>query len=397
MTRHVLKLVWNRKRASALIIVEIFLSFLVVFAVITGAATILMNWNRPLGYDWHDVWNVRLEVPNDLPDRSEDAERLAIARVLRELESFPEVSAVAASATPPYAMSTIEGVWHVNGRVVRITRDEVTDRYADVMRIKTIRGRWFEPADDAANFVPVVIDTELAEDLYPGVDPIGKKFDESDNVELRVVGLIPPFRKQGEMNPKDTNMAFTRVSVNKPANRVPYNLVIRLRPGTPAAFEETLSARLHEVVPEMTFRIRHMDRMREFSLRIYTAPLIIGGIVAAFLIAMVMLGLSGVLWQNVTRRTRELGLRRALGAAGHEVRRQILGEVAMLVTLAVIVGVLVVGQLPILGIFRIVTPAAFAVGIAASLAMIYGIALLCGAYPGWLASRVQPAQALHYE
>jgi putative ABC transport system permease protein len=112
---------------------------------------------------------------------------------------------------------------------------------------------------------------------------------------------------------------------------------------------------------------------------------------------MVALGLSGVLWQNVTRRTRELGLRRALGATGGSVHRQIIAEVALLTTLAVIIGVVIVAQLPILGLFKLVTPSSYTIGIVGALATIYGLTLLCGLYPSWLAGRVQPAQALHYE
>jgi putative ABC transport system permease protein len=59
--------------------------------------------------------------------------------------------------------------------------------------------------------------------------------------------------------------------------------------------------------------------------------------------------------------------------------------------------VAVVIQFPLLGLFTIVTPEAFSAGLAASLVMIYALTLVCGMYPGWLASRVQPAQALHYE
>ena len=112
---------------------------------------------------------------------------------------------------------------------------------------------------------------------------------------------------------------------------------------------------------------------------------------------MVLLGLSGVLWQNVTRRTRELGVRRALGATGADVRRQILIEVALLSTLAVIVGVVIVLQLPILGIFSLVSPPIFTFGLIASLVLIYAITLLCAAYPSWLASVIEPAEALRYE
>jgi ABC-type antimicrobial peptide transport system permease subunit len=57
----------------------------------------------------------------------------------------------------------------------------------------------------------------------------------------------------------------------------------------------------------------------------------------------------------------------------------------------------VVAQLPLLGVFKIVSPPAFTIGFAGALATIYGLTLLCGLYPSWLAGRVQPAQALHYE
>jgi putative ABC transport system permease protein len=112
---------------------------------------------------------------------------------------------------------------------------------------------------------------------------------------------------------------------------------------------------------------------------------------------MVGLGLTGVLWQNVTRRTREIGLRRAMGASGPVVRRQILAEVVLLATIAVIIGAVVVLQLPVLGVLSLVTPAAFATGFAGALAAIYALTVLCGLYPGWLASRLTPADALRYE
>jgi putative ABC transport system permease protein len=154
---------------------------------------------------------------------------------------------------------------------------------------------------------------------------------------------------------------------------------------------------LHGIAADYPVRIQHMDQMRDLMNKAFIAPAIIGGIVASFLITMVALGLSGVLWQTVTRRTREIGLRRALGATGPEVNRQILLEVALLSTLALVVGAIVVAQLPLLGVFRIVSKPAFAIGFAGALATIYGLTLLCGLYPSWLAGRVQPAQALHYE
>ncbi len=60
MIRHLLKLVWNRKRSNALMILEICASFLVVFVVATLGLFFLDNYRRPLGFEWKNVWNVRV-------------------------------------------------------------------------------------------------------------------------------------------------------------------------------------------------------------------------------------------------------------------------------------------------------------------------------------------------
>ena len=96
MTRHVLKIVWNRKRANALIVLEILLSFLVLFAVLTLASALIGSVRQPLGFEWKDVWNVSIE--NDGPPSLEgDAQkRQSIDMVMRELRNMPEIMAVGA-------------------------------------------------------------------------------------------------------------------------------------------------------------------------------------------------------------------------------------------------------------------------------------------------------------
>src|SRR5262249_42100921 len=150
--------------------------------------------------------------------------------------------------------------------------------------------------------------------------------------------------------PTAQNMAFFRKSLAKPNGFMPRNIVVRVRPGTSPEFEQALTNHLHAVQPDTAFQVRHLDRMRAQFLRTRVAPVLVLAIVSLFLIAMVALGLTGVLWQTVTRRTREIGLRRAVGANGAQVRRQVLGEVALLTTLALIVGAIIAAQLPLLGI-----------------------------------------------
>jgi putative ABC transport system permease protein len=396
--RHLLKLklVWNRKRANALIVAEIFISFLVVFAVLTGAIMFATVWNDPVGFEWRGVWDVRLDFDIDRRQRAGAELHDAVMRMLAEARSFPEVEGAALSNTPPYSFSASNGTRYIDGRRVDIMMDDVSDDFAEVMKLKVIRGRFFNAEDDAASFPPIVVDRNAAMAIWGTVDAVGRRLQESETEYSTVVGVVEPYRKDGESQ-LPMNMVFFRTATSAKYGRLGSHILVRVRPGTPAVFEEKLVARLQQVAPSVSFRVRHMESMRRNMLRTKFAPLVLGGIVGLFLISMVALGLTGVLWQNVTRRTRELGLRRALGASGPSVHRQILIEVALLATVAVLVGTVLIAQLPVLGVFRMVTPPVFAMGWAAALATIYALTVLCGLYPSWLASRLQPADALRYE
>lgn len=397
MTLHLLKMVWNRRRANALLIAEIFVSFLVVFAVLTATIGFAGSWMSPLGYDWNGVWDVRMEF--DIETRDDEAKiaalRPEVKRMMDEIRQFPQVEAVASSNTPPYGFSTSVGTRTINGREVSLIWDDVTDDFDDVMRVKMVRGRWFTAEDDAAADQPVVLDTKAARAVFGDKDPIGETF-EGDERPLRVVGVVEEYRKDGETS-EPMNLVFRRVAMNGAHGQLGSHILVRVRPGTRADFEETLVNRLEAVAPDMVFRVRHLDRMRLTALRLRLAPVILGAVVALFLISMVALGLIGVLWQSVTKRTREIGVRRAMGATGGNVHRQILGEVVLLALIALIIGVIVVLQLPLLGVFSVMTPSAFTIGLLAALATILLLTVACGLYPSWLASRLTPADALRYE
>jgi putative ABC transport system permease protein len=398
MIRHLFKLVWNRKRANGLIMLEILLSFFVLFAVLTPSLALIGNSQRPLGYEWRGVWQVRLDLDDAVELEGASNVELAktVQRLLREMKSFPEVESAAGGMTPPYSMSTMEGGWNVDGRRFSLTFDEVTDEYANVMKMNVVRGRWFRPEDDAAGYQPVVISSSAALDLYPNEEPLGQKFDKEAEREMRVVGIIDHYRKDGELS-RPRNMVFRRIAANGAHGRVPRYFMLRVRPGTPIEFEEKLYARLGALAPDLSFRIRQMEQTRASGLRMFLTPLALGGLVALFLVSMVALGLTGVLWQNVTKRMRELGVRRALGATGKAVRMQVLAEVMLLATIAVVIGTAIVIQIPLMGFFAWIRPAAYAIGLIGALATIYALTLLCAWYPSWLASRVEPAEALRYE
>ena len=121
------------------------------------------------------------------------------------------------------------------------------------------------------------------------------------------------------------------------------------------------------------------------------------GLIATFLLLMVGLGLVGVLWQNVSQRTREIGLRRAIGGTAQMLYRQILGELLVIATLGIFAATILVMQAPLLNLIAVVKASVFILGLGISLVLMYFITFICGLYPSWLAMEIHPSEALHYE
>jgi len=236
--------------------------------------------------------------------------------------------------------------------------------------------------------------------LAPDSDEDRRRPDYTPTKERRVIGVIRDFRQFGDLAPPDMFMFFrARVDDPDPKADAPRMLVVRLRPGTTAAFEETLVKRLQDVARTWSFDVRPLVERREANLRQYLTPLLLVGTVAVFLLIMVVLGLTGVVWQNVTQRTREFGLRRAKGATVINVRQQVLTELVILTTIALIAGAVLVLQLPMLPLPRDMTFSRpiFLTAVALTALIIYMITFVAGWYPSRLATKIQPAEALHYE
>lgn len=400
MMRHLLKLVWNRKRTNALLILEIFFSFLVVFVVGTLGIYCWSNYRRPLGFEWENVVAVVIDMQQRSDDTYTPEQVETFARLLREVQTLDPVEAAAGSMGAPFELGTYNGVRDFGQRPVEFNFNEVTQDLDKVMRLEMVRGRWFQPADAALAWQPVVIDEDFARAVFGGDDPIGKRFgdpvEEMGERERRVIGVVRDYRSGGELTGV-ANYLFELKRAGHPDDRPARNLLVRLRPGTPAAFEEELIERLQAVAPEWSFEARPLWQLRESAFRLRLTPVIAGAVVAFFLLLMVGLGLLGVLWQNLIQRTREIGLRRAAGASRLEVHRQIVLEQLLVTTLGVLLGTALVVQIPVLDLVGFIRPGVFAGGILLAMATMYLLTALCVLYPSMMASRIQPAEALRYE
>jgi putative ABC transport system permease protein len=144
------------------------------------------------------------------------------------------------------------------------------------------------------------------------------------------------------------------------------------------------------------FEIRHLPDMKTAKNNITLVPMIVLLVIAGFLIFNVALGLFGVLWYNINQRRSEIGLRRAIGASGGAVSRQLVAEATVLATISMVVGAFFAVQFPLLGVFG-VPAATYIFAIVLAVAFVYLLVILCALYPGSQAAAIYPAVALYEE
>ena len=397
MIRHLLKLAWHRKRANALVIAEIAVSFLVLLAVTGTGAWFAYVYALPTGFDRQDVWSVEISRAGGDDAPPSDEARAAFSRLLAESKTIDGVREASLAFGVPYDGGTWD--WEEDHDGVKFTTevDRVSDDFDKVLGIRVVAGRWFEPSDDALSFAPVVVSLATARSVFLTDEAVGKKFpQEKGEPEKRVVGIVREFRKAGELSALG-NFTFSRLTSTAADGSGPRFLLLKVGPGSGVDVEQRILDRVRAVAPTWSFQMKSLAEMRALRFREILVPLLVGAIIGVFLLLMVGMGLVGVLWQNVTTRTREFGVRRAAGASAAAVRRQIQLEIFVSTSVGLFAASLLVAQVPLLGFlpphFARVTLIAFT----GSAALMYLLTFLCAYYPSWMATVVQPAEALHSE
>ncbi len=398
MIKHMFKLMWNRKRRNILLMIEMLVSFLVLFAIASTALGWGMQYLEPLGFDPDDIWVLHVDWEEKVKGQTRDDVRAALQRVEQEVLAFSEVEGICWTyGNTPYSYSTWRSGITWQGQETMYHYLRVSDNYAEVLRVPLKEGTWFGAEHDASAVTPVVIDQMLRETLF-GSDgaAVGQVVSDEDS-EYLVVGVVDWFRYKGEFDSQKPTL-FERYSFSDTAVRPPSRAVIRVQTGTGVSLEKTLTDGLAGVVPGWSLRIENMPELRAEYFRNRYMMLLTPAILGGFLVFNVALGLFGVLWYSINRRKSELGLRRALGASAASVNRQILGEAMVMATFAIAVGVVLAVQAPVLGVMGdSVSTAAYMLAIVGSAVLIYLLALGCAWYPAHLAAKVQPAEALHDE
>jgi putative ABC transport system permease protein len=395
MIRHLFKMIWNKKKQNMLLMVEMLASFLVVFAVFTLLVYNYHNYRRDMGFEYENVWVINF-------NNSENISSLDSIRMFREslrnrLKSMPEIKAVSySSANVPFSMSTHNGTLdHNKQSISSVNRYTGEDDYDDVLKMELKEGRWFTKADLSAKDNAVVINSALKERLFGSTPAVGQYIGDVSGEDRRnkIVGVIKDTKFKGDFQAVEYDM-FHRADTG--SYRWLNRIIVKVAPGAGADFEGHLHKAMSSAIKSANVEIEHLSEKRESRNNLSLVPMIILLIVAGFLIINVALGLFGVLWYNISKRRGEIGLRRAVGASGVSISKQLVGEALVLSTLSLIIGSFFTVQFPLLHLFDLPS-GVYLMAWFLSLVFIYLLVMLCAFYPGRQAAAINPAVALHEE
>lgn len=393
MFKHLFKLIWNKKKQNFLLMSEMLVSFLVIFAVFTLMVYYYTNYKKPIGLDYENLWLVSYNNSN--PTKSTDSLNLYYETLRQEMKAMPQVKEVSfCSNNVPFSNNQWTGGVHYKNLSPGSDYFIADDNYKNALNLKVIEGRWFEKNDAASKNKPVVINEQLKDELFGNEDPIGKLVGQDEKKrDLKVIGVIQSIKYGGDYSIARSGF-YQRADTG--AYRGLGSMMVQVAPNADAAFEGHLYKLLANYMKNSHIEIEHMANKKKSSNLFSLVPMIVTLIVACFLVINVALGLFGIMWYNINKRRGEIGLRRAIGATGKSVSSQLVMESIILATLSLVVGTFFAIQFPLLSVFNL-QAGIYLTAMVLSIIFIYLLVLVCSLYPGKQAAAIYPAVALHEE
>ena len=391
---------WRRFGAN-LVVLEVATAVI----LLVGAGLLGKSFYRLLHVDMgmqpEHLATLRVAEPDSIRDNN--AKVVALAHeIMNRTANLPGVESVAISSLLPVRGGNtmwIRVLGHpFHGEHNEVGYRQVSSGYFTTLRAKLLHGRYFTEADDASKPPVVIIDRALAEKYFPGEDPVGKQmaYAGATSPPMQVVGIVEDI-KEGPLDETTWPTMYVAYSQDPDDH---FSLVVRTSKGEHALLP-TLATTIRRIDPSIaTFDPRTMrdriDNTQAAYLRRCSAWLAGGFALLALLLGAA--GLYGVIAYSVSRRTREIGVRMALGAQPRAVYRLILKEAGWLIAAGIAIGLacslaaatLLRGLL--FGV-RAADP-----GTLAEVAAVLGVAALLASYiPARRAASVNPVAALRAE
>ena len=395
----------GRRTRSSLIVTEMALALVLMI----GAGLMLKSFRQmqtvETGFDPDRLLTMRFDVPN----KYQGAERLTVGqRLIERLETLPGIESVAITFTDPFLWDglnrgyTVEGLPADPPGVQDSTYfHDISPNYFQTMRIPFISGRDFATTDDDKAPRVAIVSRAFARRYWPGGEAVGKRIKygpaDSNQPWMTVVGVVDNVKFVNLRHDLD---AFPVVYAPLLQSQVVINLnVIARARGNPAGMTATIRDEIQRFDSAMpvyniaTMQERLSDQADET--RSYT---LLMGLFAALALLLSVVGIYGVMSYMVTERTREIGIRMALGASRGDVLRLVITQ-----GMALAVSGIVIGLGGAFALTRFMESLLYGVSAtdtatfaALSLALA-GVAALASYIPARRATRVDPMVALRHE
>jgi len=324
-------------------------------------------------------------------------------QMVDHISSLPGVTAVGLATAPPIDSAWGTASFHIAGQPNHGENNEVINRrvsagYLRTLQAKLWKGRYFSDFEDTSKPPVVIINTTLAKKYFPGQDPIGKRiyYDWSPQLLMQVIGVVDDI-KEGPLEDPDWPALYV------PCNQAPLDwpaVLVRTSQPVQSASPKIIAA-IHGIDPFITVSagVSMSERINQSPTAYLhrSAAWLVGTFACAALLLGVV-GLYGVVAYSVGQRTREIGVRMALGAEGGAVYQLVLGEAGCLIAIGVVLGA--IGSVGAASLFRTML-----FGVRSwdpqtllGVAVLLGIAALLASYtPARRATLVNPVEALRAE
>ena len=346
-----------------------------------------------------------MEVQLSEVSYAKDEQMVAAGRqIVNRIARLPGVQSVGLTNILPVSSNGNTTWIRIVGRAYNGEHNEVNERDVSsalftALRAKLLRGRYFTDAEDASKPRVAIINSALGKRYFPGEDPIGKKIGDTDlspKSITEIVGVVDDV-KDGSLD------SATWPAVYYPFNQSadPYYSVVVRTSQAERSLLPTLAAAVHEIDPgiategENTMAGRIRNSPPAYLHR--SAAWLVGGF--AFLALLLgVVGLYSVLAYSVSQRTREIGVRMALGAPRRSVYRLILQEAAWLAGAGIAAGIVVSIAAATLIRGLLFGVQSWDLQTLAEVSLVLGVSALVASYiPARRAAKVDPMVALRYE
>jgi putative ABC transport system permease protein len=391
----------RRRARAALVVAEVALAV----AITTGAALLLRSFvsvtNVNPGFDTAGVLTWQMNLP---PSLTNTVDRLAFYRdFFARMEALPGVLSVGGTTRVPLGSTSVSTALQRESHPLPVAElPEVQFRramhnYFQAMGIPIRRGRGFDPSDSSTAPPVAIINDTLANTLFRNQDPIGQRvrFGPSPSAPwTTIVGVIGDVRHGGlEETPQPE--LYINYLQGPPVS--PF-IVLRTA-GDPALLGEAVRAELRRIDRNIPiYDLRTMSTLRSEAISTRRYVLLIVGSFGVLALGLAAIGVYGVMSLVVSERTREVGLRLALGARPSQLLRMIVGQAAALGAVGVGLGLLAAWPTALLihgqlyGI-QAIDPATFL----AVPVVLLAISALAAVVPAVKAMRIDPIQALRLD